>query len=272
MSSHNGPRPSNFNKLSGRLTHLESFTVHRHFLTSLLHGRKGETGECPWLQGSQEWNFFTDEWWGNGVEKFIICHNDSFVSWITLRSATKENYPHPQTTGFLFSRNQAEWDQSNLNTYQVVLYFKMATGAVVVVWQLYLQLSVPITTEVGSSNPAHGEVCSIQNYVSLSVTCNMSMVFSTSKTDCHDITEILLKMALNTTTITHNLSKWKWTGPYSFSFAWIFRIHIQTWLHLRTSSFWVSMTGDLESCPPPKRDIHVPMSDNTKLSELCFSL
>ena len=144
----------------------------------------------------------------------------------------------------------------------------MATGAVVVVWQLYLQLSVPITTEVVSSNPAHGEVCSIQNYVSLSVTCNMSMVFSTSKTDRHDITEILLKMALNTTTITHNLSKWKWTGPYSFSFAWVFRIHIQTWLHLRTSSFWVSMTRDLESCPLPKRDIHVPMSDNTKLSEL----
>ena len=25
--------------------------------------------------------------------------------------------------------------------------------------------SVPITTEVESSNPAHGEVCSIQNYV-----------------------------------------------------------------------------------------------------------
>jgi hypothetical protein len=27
---------------SGRLTHLESFTVHRHFLTSLLHGGNGE--------------------------------------------------------------------------------------------------------------------------------------------------------------------------------------------------------------------------------------
>jgi len=71
-----------------------------------------------------------------------------------------------------------------------------------------------------SSNPAHGEVCSIQNYVSLSVTCDRSVVFSTSKTDRHDINEILLKMALKTTTITHNLSKWKWTGPYSFSLVW----------------------------------------------------
>ena len=154
----------------------------------------------------------------------------------------------------------------------------MATGTVVVVWQLDLQLSVPITTEVVSSNPAHGEVCSIQNYVGLSATCNRSLVFSTSKTDCHDITEILLKMVLNTTTITHNLSKWKWTGPYSLECGllhWIFRIHNQTWLHLRTSSFWGSMTGQILSLvlpPPPKRDIHVPMSDNTKLSELCFSL
>jgi hypothetical protein len=30
------------------------------------------------------------------------------------------------------------------------------------------------------------------------VTCDRSMVFSTNKTDCHDITEILLKVALNT--------------------------------------------------------------------------
>ena len=32
---------------------------------------------------------------------------------------------------------------------------------------------------------------------SLSVTCDMSVVFSTNKTDRHDITEILLKVALN---------------------------------------------------------------------------
>ena len=39
---------------------------------------------------------------------------------------------------------------------------------VVIVWQLDLQLpiqSVAITTKVVSSNPAHGEVYSIQHYV-----------------------------------------------------------------------------------------------------------
>ena len=32
----------------------------------------------------------------------------------------------------------------------------------------------------------------------VSVTCDMSVVFSTNKTDHHDIAEILLKLALNT--------------------------------------------------------------------------
>jgi hypothetical protein len=37
-----------------------------------------------------------------------------------------------------------------------------------IVWKLDLQLpvqSVPITTKVVSSNPVHGEVCSIQHYM-----------------------------------------------------------------------------------------------------------
>jgi hypothetical protein len=42
-------------------------------------------------------------------------------------------------------------------------------------------------------------------YISLckrfSVTCGMSVVSSTNETDRHDITEILLKVALNTTTL-----------------------------------------------------------------------
>jgi hypothetical protein len=60
---------------------------------------------------------------------------------------------------------------------------------------------VPITTKVVSLNPVHGEVYSIKH---LSVTCNRSVVFSgysgfsTNKTDCHNITEILLKVVLNT--------------------------------------------------------------------------
>jgi hypothetical protein len=45
-------------------------------------------------------------------------------------------------------------------------------------------------------------VYSIQYYViSLSVTCDRSVVSSTNKTDRHDITEILLKVALNTITL-----------------------------------------------------------------------
>jgi len=53
------------------------------------------------------------------------------------------------------------------------------------------------TTNVVSSNSAHGEVNS--------VTCGRSVVFSvfsTNKTDHHDKTEILLKVALNTITLT----------------------------------------------------------------------
>ena len=65
-----------------------------------------------------------------------------------------------------------------------------------VVWYFDLQLhmqSVSITTKVVSSNPAHGEMYSILHYV---------IRFVTNKTDHNDITEILLKVALNTITLT----------------------------------------------------------------------
>jgi hypothetical protein len=56
--------------------------------------------------------------------------------------------------------------------------------------------SVPITTDVVSSNLDQG----VQHYViSLSVTCDLSVVYtwsSTNKTDRHDITELLLEVAL----------------------------------------------------------------------------
>ena len=64
--------------------------------------------------------------------------------------------------------------------------------------QLPMQ-SVPITTNVVSLNPAHGEVYSIQHDVIKFV--NDSMYSSTNKTDNHDITKILLKVALNTITL-----------------------------------------------------------------------
>jgi len=84
---------------------------------------------------------------------------------------------------------------------------------VVIEWQLELQLpmqSVPITTNVVSSNPVHGELYSIQLYVIKFVSDLRQFgdffpgtsVSSTNKTDCNDITEILLKVALNT--INHN--------------------------------------------------------------------
>jgi hypothetical protein len=70
-----------------------------------------------------------------------------------------------------------------------------------------------MNTKVVSSNPILGEVYSIQLYViKFSLTCNRSVVFSfspgilvssTDKTD-HDITEILLKVALNTIFLTPN--------------------------------------------------------------------
>ena len=61
--------------------------------------------------------------------------------------------------------------------------------------------SVPITTNVVISNPVHGEVYSIKHYaIKIVAICDMSVVFSTNKADRHDITEILLKVALNTIT------------------------------------------------------------------------
>ena len=67
--------------------------------------------------------------------------------------------------------------------------------------------SVPITTKVVSLNPAHGEVYLMHYYA---IVCqwlaagrwfSLCTLLSTNKTDRHDITEILLKVALNT--ITH---------------------------------------------------------------------
>jgi len=80
---------------------------------------------------------------------------------------------------------------------------------VVIVWQLDLQLpvqSVSITTKVVSSNPIHSEVYSIQLYVikfvsdSRQVSGFLWVLWfpPLNKTDRHDITEILLKVALNT--------------------------------------------------------------------------
>jgi hypothetical protein len=70
--------------------------------------------------------------------------------------------------------------------------------------------TVLITINFLSLNPAHGVVYSIQHYVIKFVSdlwqvCGLfpgTPVSSTSKTDRHDIPEILLKVALNTITLT----------------------------------------------------------------------
>jgi hypothetical protein len=74
---------------------------------------------------------------------------------------------------------------------------------------------MPITTNVVCSNPAPGEVFGnfaitlINGTTSYDKVCQwlatgrlFSPVSSTNKTDYHDIAQILLKVALNTTTLT----------------------------------------------------------------------
>jgi hypothetical protein len=88
----------------------------------------------------------------------------------------------------------------------------MEAIVVVIVWYQYLQLpvqSVPITTKVVSSNPARGEVYSIQHFVIMMVSdlrhvgdfLRVPQFYPPIKH--HDIAEILLNVALNTTTLTH---------------------------------------------------------------------
>jgi len=69
--------------------------------------------------------------------------------------------------------------------------------------------SMPITTKVVNLNPAYGEVYLLQRYViKLSVTCGRTVVFSTNKTDGYNITEILLKVVLNTINLEMIMCKW----------------------------------------------------------------
>jgi len=61
-----------------------------------------------------------------------------------------------------------------------------------------------------------------------SLTCNWSVVVfgysvsSTSKTDRHDITEILLKVTLNTTTLTQ---PWNLPKKYTWFITWLGCVH-----------------------------------------------
>jgi hypothetical protein len=72
---------------------------------------------------------------------------------------------------------------------------------------------VPITTKIVSSNPVHGKVYWIQHNVIKFVSdlgqvggINQALRFPPPiKIDRHNITEILLKVALNAITLTHLL-------------------------------------------------------------------
>jgi hypothetical protein len=73
--------------------------------------------------------------------------------------------------------------------------------------------SMPIITKVVSSNPTHGKVYSTQHYVKQLI-CQWlvidrlfssgTLVASNNYTDRHFITEILLKVALNTIILKNN--------------------------------------------------------------------
>jgi hypothetical protein len=63
--------------------------------------------------------------------------------------------------------------------------------------------TVPITTNIVSSSPAHGELYTKQHYVIKFVNDLFSPSIpasSTNKTDFHNITDILVKVVLNTIT------------------------------------------------------------------------
>jgi hypothetical protein len=78
--------------------------------------------------------------------------------------------------------------------------------------------SVPITTTVMSSYPAHGEMNSIQHYLKKKIVSDLirqvdglllvyTPISSTNKTDCHNVIGILLKVVLNTIT-PHIYRRW----------------------------------------------------------------
>ena len=61
-------------------------------------------------------------------------------------------------------------------------------------------ISVYITTKIVNSIPAHGDVYSIQHYVTVGFTG--TLVSYTNEIYLHDITEIIMKVALRTIILT----------------------------------------------------------------------
>ena len=101
----------------------------------------------------------------------------------------------------------------------------------VIVWWLDLQLplqSLPITTKIVSSNPAHAEVYSIQHYVIKFVSDlrQVSVFFEYSnETDRHNITELLLKVTLNT--IQNQPTKFTAKKQYNWYDKFMYSIYVR---------------------------------------------
>ena len=78
-----------------------------------------------------------------------------------------------------------------------------------------------ITTDVVRSNPTQARCTRYNNmWSNLSVTCGRLVVLSrysdsTNKTECHDITEILLKVALNAINPLYDINCWSVTSLVS---------------------------------------------------------
>ena len=70
-------------------------------------------------------------------------------------------------------------------------------------WRYYQYSQRLSPLNVVSSNLVHDDVYSVQQYV-IKFVSNLRQIFSTNKTNRHDITEILLKVELNTINKTKN--------------------------------------------------------------------
>ena len=128
------------------------------------------------------------------------------------------HYWNQNLTGMVFWRSSTKiphfffiWQKHGRHTFLHLIGQYTKNLGVVMVWQFDLQLpvqSVPITTKIVSLNAIHGEVYLIQLYVikffnDLLQVCGVLRVLRLPPPiihDCHDITEILLKVALNTMT------------------------------------------------------------------------
>ena len=68
----------------------------------------------------------------------------------------------------------------------------------------------------------------------LNLSCHLQLPINTNKTDCHDITEILLKVTLKTLTLSLTLIDTKY---YIFAKYRQMIIHVLVWIQ---SNFWFS--------------------------------